>query len=70
MIVYAIVLFVALQCPSLRNPLNGQVDVTGLEVDSSANFSCNAGFVISGESMLICETGGVWSDQEPTCESM
>lgn len=59
----------AIQCPSLSDPENGEVEVGSLETGSTANFTCNLGYVINGEGMLTCDTGE-WSSEVPTCESM
>ncbi len=58
-----------MKCPALGSPPNGEVMIGDLEMGSTANFSCNPGYVISGESTLICESGGEWSSAPPTCES-
>lgn len=56
-------------CPSLNNPTNGEVRVSGLSVGSTATFTCNFGYVLSGSPVLLCENRGIWNASDPTCES-
>lgn len=57
-------------CPSLNDPANGAVTVSGLDIGSIANFSCNLGYVLRGSEILRCGMRGIWSASEPTCESI
>ena len=59
----------ATTCPLLEDPVNGHVSVTALTVQSTATYSCNLGYVLIGEGNRMCEEGGAWSNEEPTCES-
>ncbi|XP_053398307.1 CUB and sushi domain-containing protein 1-like [Mercenaria mercenaria] len=48
-------------------PFNGQSDTPeGTTLGSVAGVSCNDGYVLSGDAILTCETGSIWSD-DPTC---
>ena len=61
-------LFAAVQCPSLTNPSNGQVTVTGLGVGSTATYTCNSGFSLStATATRVCGSDGTWIGPEPTC---
>ena len=51
-----------LECPSLDNPENGLVRVTG----SNAVYSCNSGYKLKGSSQRSC-VGGHWLGQSPVC---
>ena len=33
-----------------------------------ATFSCDDGYVLSGSSTSVCQVGGLWSEEPPTCE--
>ena len=58
---------VAIQCPNLRNPSNGQVTLSGNRLGSVATYSCNSGFSLEGVSRRTCQMDGRWSDSEPSC---
>ena len=56
-------------CPSLSNPENGLVNVSGEVLGSTATYTCNNGYVLSGADLRFCLLGGVWSENDPTCIS-
>uniref|UniRef100_A0A671SCD7 Seizure protein 6-like n=1 Tax=Sinocyclocheilus anshuiensis TaxID=1608454 RepID=A0A671SCD7_9TELE len=60
----------ALSCASLQAPENGEVSVTGLQVEGVAYFSCLIGYQIQGPSSLTCRnaTTPYWSGREPRCQ--
>ena len=55
-------------CPSLEDPMNGMVTVDDVSVASLANYSCDFGYVVEGDSARECLPGGIWSSDAPTCE--
>ena len=61
-------LFAAVDCGNLTNPLNGQVTLTTTTFMSTATYSCNAGYNLSGNATRTCEASGTWSDTAPTCD--
>ncbi len=67
---YDSVLSISASCPLLPHPINGKVlHVT----DRTANYSCNTGFNINGNSTITCVTKvdeqvGEWIGSPPTCE--
>ena len=48
--------------------MNGMVTVDDVSVASLANYSCDFGYVVEGESARECLPGGIWSGDVPTCE--
>ena len=57
-------------CSPLAAPVNGQIIITGLIIGSSAVYSCNVGFFLSGGSRVrICQSNGQWSGSIPRCFS-
>ena len=54
-------------CSSLCSPDNGTVNVSSRTVGSIAMYSCNAGFLISGDPQRNCQADGRWSGQAPIC---
>ena len=57
----------ALMCPPLLVPFNGNVLWTDLSVNSTATYTCNAGFELIGNEVRTCLKDGVWSNEEPVC---
>ncbi|XP_019863590.1 PREDICTED: sushi, von Willebrand factor type A, EGF and pentraxin domain-containing protein 1-like isoform X2 [Amphimedon queenslandica] len=57
-------------CPRLSAPSNGKVQVEGVKTGSSARYSCNDGYKLRGDTTRICQEGGQWSGQEPTCQAV
>ena len=37
------------------------------EFGSVATYTCNTGFVLTGDGMRTCEATGMWSGKEPKC---
>ena len=53
-------------CPSLSQPLNGDLIVTGLRVGHSATVTCDFGFVITGTAERLCTSVG-WNGHAADC---
>ena len=56
-------------CGSLVAPENGTLTIDNTTFNSTANYSCNVGYNITGAEMRTCQENGSWSGQEPTCQS-
>ena len=58
-------------CPPLPTPFNGTVLVSEMKEIGTfkATFTCNRGFNLIGDSELLCEMEGKWSNRPPTCQS-
>ena len=64
-------LYAAVDCGELPAPANGEVNyVEDTTFESSAIFTCNRGFRLVGDRERECLYTGLWSLQQPTCESM
>ncbi|XP_072172430.1 uncharacterized protein [Diadema setosum] len=50
-------------CPALPPPANGAVDI----VETTATYSCDPGFTLSGSEVRTCESG-TWSGTETRCD--
>ena len=64
-------------CGSLVAPQNGSVDhpktvsvYSSMIFVATATFSCQSGFVLSGESELSCLKSGLWSGSSPECRKL
>ena len=60
------ILSVAL-CPTLGNPANGMVALSGTSVGDTAAYTCNDGFELVGAPLLNCQADGTWDDSPPMC---
>ena len=57
-----------MDCGNLTNPQNGKITLTTTTFMSTANYSCNSGYTLSGNETRTCEASGTWSDTAPTCD--
>ena len=55
------------QCGQLINPTNGQVTVSGTIEGSTASYTCNEGFTLSGSTSRTCGSDGAWRPAAPIC---
>ena len=59
----------AVNCGTLTNPANGQVNHTaGTTFGQRAAYTCDVGYNLVGENTRTCQAGGVWSGNAPTCQ--
>jgi hypothetical protein len=56
-------------CPTLSDPDNGEVEVTGNSAGDEATYTCNTGYTLNGDKKLVCQNDGEWSAQPPLCTS-
>lgn len=56
-------------CRNLTDPTNGTVTITGTSPNSQATYSCNEGFFTSDATNRTCNENGIWTGEEPVCES-
>lgn len=53
----------------LSDPENGSVDVADEPiVGDVATYSCDAGYLLVGGAVRLCDEGGNWAGEAPTCE--
>lgn len=57
-----------ISCPSLGPFSNGLTTVTGITYLSTANYSCNEGYRLVGQSTRECQSNKTWSGTKPTCK--
>jgi len=61
----------AVMCPALAPPTDGSVSYVDIaprnQMDSIAEFSCDANFELVGEISVVCLSDGSWSEQAPQC---
>lgn len=66
-----ITLLSAILCGELSDPENGNVvQARPPIVGSVATYTCKRGFILVGSSVRVCQLGGTYSDQAPTCRGI
>ena len=61
----------AVDCGTLTNPSNGEVNHTaGTTFGSNAIYSCYAEYFLLGNSTRTCQAAGNWSESVPICQRM
>ena len=55
-------------CGSLEYPDNGQVELSNTTFELTANYTCDLGYSLNGNSIRTCEANGNWSGDPPSCE--
>ena len=55
-------------CGSLVDPNNGQVNFSNTTFESTANYTCDLGYSLNGNWTRTCEANGEWSEDQPSCE--
>ena len=63
-------ILIVVDCGNLTAPANGQVTLTETTFGRTANYSCNTGYNLVGNSTRTCQETGEWSGSVPTCEGM
>ena len=61
------VLLSIVDCGTLNDPANGMVSDHDTNFNSTANYSCNTGYTLTGDDVRTCLECGLWSGIEPTC---
>lgn len=60
--------FIAMDCPRLTPPENGEIRYIGSGFGELVRYSCLPGFKIVGTVSRTCKSNGQWSGEAPTCE--
>lgn len=55
-------------CGSLNAPPNGDVEFNTTTFESTATYSCDPPFTLSGVTFRTCLETGSWSGKPPTCQ--
>lgn len=61
--------FTAIDCGSLDSPDGGSVSLNGTRLNSVADYHCNIGYEHFGDIERRCTEEGIWSGNQPSCES-
>ena len=56
-------------CGSLEDPVDGQVNFVETFGGSVANYSCDESYVLCGSESRLCQLNGSWSGSPPDCIS-
>ena len=65
---YLLISCTVVDCGTLQNPANGNVDIAGgTEFQNAAIYTCNLGYKLNGAESRTCQFNGSWSNTEPSC---
>ncbi|CAI8024982.1 Sushi repeat-containing protein SRPX2, partial [Geodia barretti] len=56
------------ECPTLNDPDNGNLNLSGNSLGDTAEYTCNTGYNLMGESISTCGADSQWSGNPPVCE--
>uniref|UniRef100_A0A3Q2ECB7 CUB and Sushi multiple domains 1 n=1 Tax=Cyprinodon variegatus TaxID=28743 RepID=A0A3Q2ECB7_CYPVA len=59
---------VAITCGHPGNPTNGQTNGSEFNLNDVVNFTCNKGYILSGNARAQCRINGQWSNPLPACK--
>uniref|UniRef100_A0AAX7TAH2 CUB and Sushi multiple domains 1 n=1 Tax=Astatotilapia calliptera TaxID=8154 RepID=A0AAX7TAH2_ASTCA len=59
---------VPITCGHPGNPANGRTNGTEFNLNDVVNFTCNRGYVLSGNARAQCRLNGQWSSPLPVCK--
>lgn len=60
-------LLLVISCGWLEHPTNGRKNDTNYLLGSTINFTCNAGYELTGSEERTCQVSGAWSGDTPQC---
>ena len=64
------IIFAVVSCTSLSDPVDGVVTVETTVFNSQANYTCNPGFFLVGDSNRTCQADATWTGEQPDCEKL
>ena len=56
------------ECTTLSPPISGNVSQSGTMVGAIADYSCEAGYQLTGSKSRFCAMTGNWTGTEPQCK--
>ena len=65
-----------IDCGPLTDPANGQVNTSGTTFGSTATYTCDTGYILSGSQSRTCRAfsspgpTGLWTSRKPLCEGI
>jgi CUB/sushi domain-containing protein len=59
--------FIAVNCGTEPNPINGQFSAQQTTLGSVAMYTCNTGYDLVGQESVMCQPSGEWSSSPPNC---
>lgn len=66
-----LLVFVALPCPNLTPPTDGNMSCSGPQVtDQNCSFSCKTGYKLTGSALRICLPNQTWTGTPSSCDAL
>ena len=59
---------VGVSCGKPGTSSNSNVEYTGIYFEDTAMYSCDAGYILNGTAVRMCQADGKWSGSKPKCE--
>ncbi|XP_023259629.1 C4b-binding protein beta chain, partial [Seriola lalandi dorsalis] len=59
---------VPITCGHPGNPANGRTNGSEFNLNDVVNFTCNRGYILSGNARAQCRLNGQWSSPLPVCK--
>ncbi len=56
-------------CTTLGAPDNGTISGDSVSFQSEVTYSCDVGFILSGDTSRMCQADGNWTGSAPVCNS-
>ncbi len=56
-------------CTTLVAPDNGTISGDSVSFQSEVTYSCDVGFIFSGDTSRMCQADGNWTGSAPVCNS-
>ena len=59
--------FLVINCTVLEDPDNGELHIGGVSFGSEVFYSCDKGFILTGDTNRTCQADGNWTGSAPVC---
>lgn len=59
---------IPVECPYPDQPLHGNLNYENTQYNSTVNYTCDEGYILTGASSAVCLINGRWSAPEPLCK--
>ena len=60
--------FIVISCEEPEVPSGGMIIGYDFNIHSKIEFKCEPGYLLKGQSTLVCNRNGLWSEDIPSCQ--